>query len=304
MRIVSAILFFMMLMNAVSAKETIPPVRFLSETRETDYTIGDIATQRLLVEVPKGYVLDESSVPKKSKTESSKTESSKTESIELRDVRWEVEPYQNLTRYRFTLDWQIFVAFETVKSTPLRTLELVFRKGDQSLNVSIPPDSVLVSNLLPPKMDAKHVQPYPDVAPTPVPLTKYWLGLAVALITLIVSLTYMAWFMGWISMPFEKRMPFRQAWRQIKSLPQQDIQSVPESLRILSKSLSDYAGYAVTSENLIRFGAEQTLIAPYLTDLTNMYQALQNTFFAGAKPSITLMEVKTLAKQLSHLEVS
>jgi len=294
MRKYSVIFFLTFLGNLAIASESSPSVHFYSETRETDYTIGDIATQKLVVTVPKGYQLDEGSIPEKAKTEA----------IELRHIQWGVEHDNDSTRYRFTIDWQIFVAFETVKSIPLRNLELIFRKNDNSIKVSVPPDNILVSNLLPPKMDAKHVQPYPDEAPKPIQTSKLWLGFMLSGVILFFSSAYIAWFIGWIRLPFEKNMPFRQAWRQIKSLPQDDIASVSVALKTLSKAISGFAGYAVTSENLPRLSAEKTLLAPYLAELNTFYHALQAVFFEGSNPTIALNDIMALSKKLSHLEIS
>lgn len=286
-------IWFLLLVNT-SFGEELKATSVLSETRATDYTIGDIAIQTLMIEVPKGYALDEGSVP----------ERAKTEAIELSDIEWKVEQLADKTRYHFTIAWQIFVAFETVKSVPLRTLEFVFRKDGQSIQVTVPPDSVLVSSLLPPKMDAKYVQPYPNVAPSKVPLRNYWLGLLSAIVIGFFALGYIAWFMGWVKLPFEKNMPFRQAWRHIQSLAQDDTLSVPQALKLLSVAVSRFAGYVVTKENLTRLTQEKQSLAPYSPDLTRFYQDIQTSFFEGGKPVMSLKDIKSLAKQLSHLEIS
>lgn len=281
---------------AATSNKTQPDakVTFMSETREADYTIGDVATQHLIVEVPQGYVLDEGSIPEKGQTEA----------IELRDIHWQVEDVDAVSRYTFSIHWQIFVAFETVKSTPLRALELVFMKNGKSITVSIPPDSVLVSNLLPPKMDEKHVRPYADVPPQKINLWPLWLGLVSALLVLFMAGFYLAWWMGWITLPSEKNMPLRQAWRQIKQLQEGHEPSVRNALKILGSAISLYAGHTVTVENLSAFCARNPRLQKCASELTRCYQDIQRTFFAGQKPTMRLAEVKNLAKQLSQIEIS
>lgn len=267
-----------------------------SQTRETDYTLGSVARQHLTIDVPKGYVLDEGSLPEKGVTEA----------IELRDVRWQTEDIGNITRYRFVIDWQIFVAFETVKSTPLRSLELVFNHHNASkhMTVRVPPDSVLVSNLLPPKMDEKHVQPYPDVSPFAINTQPYWLSLFVGLVLLVLSGAYIAWFMGWIRLPSERNMPFRQAWRQMKALSPSQASSTQEAMRLLGQACSQYAGQTVTVENLAGVVNKQQALQPYQDALFGFYQDVQATFYAGQLPKSSLASLVKLSKQLSRLEVA
>lgn len=293
MRIVCFI-FNLLLSVAVHAASAQATTSIQSQTRETDYTIGDVAVQHLTVEVPKGYVLDEGSIPEKAQTDA----------VELRDIHWTIEETASVTRYQFDIDWQIFVAFETVKSTPLRGLELVFKNAEKSLTVSVPADSVLISNLLPPKMDEKHVRPYPNVAPQKIDTFALWLGVFVALFVLLASSVYIAWFMGWIRLPSERNMPFRLAWRQIKSISASQDNAVQAALKVLGAAVSAYAGYVVTHENVSRLSIKNSHLHPYAHALTKLYQDIQHTFFAGKTPTLSLDEVKKLAKQLSSLELS
>lgn len=293
MRIVCFI-FSLLLSVAVHAASAQATASVKSQTRETDYTIGDVAVQHLTIEVPKGYVLDEGSIPEKAQTDA----------VELRDIHWTIEEKASVTRYNFTIDWQIFVAFETVKSTPLRSLELVFKNAEKSLTVSVPADSVLISNLLPPKMDEKHVRPYPNVSPQKIDTFALWLGVFVALFVLLVSSLYIAWFMGWIRLSSERNMPFRLAWRQIKSISASQDNAVQEALKVLGAAVSAYAGYVVTHGNVSRLSIKNPHLQPYAHELSRLYQEIQHTFFAGAIPTLSLDEVKKLAKQLSRLELS
>jgi hypothetical protein len=43
---------------------------------------------------------------------------------------------------------------------------------------------------------------------------------------------------------------------------------------------------------------------PYQEKLTDFYQDIQQVFFAGKPASSTLGDLKQLARQLSHLEIS
>lgn len=268
------------------------PYSVISHTRETDYTIGSVARQSLEVVVPLGYRLDEGSLPEKGQTEA----------VELRDIHWHFSDEKNVTRYAFEVDWQIFVAFDTVKSVPLRNLTLVFRRDTQSFSIEVPSDSVLVSNLLPPQMDIKHVQPYPDVAPQSINISPLLIRLLLSLVLLVSTLTYIAWYFGLIAFPVEKRMPFRQAWRAIKNLKANE-QQVSSGLLVISRAFNAYAGYSVTSESLPLLLEQRAELQPFASEVTQLYQDIQRNYFAGKSPKFSFDEVKKLAKQLSVLEL-
>lgn len=266
---------------------------FASYTRETDYTIGSVAHQYLTVSVPKGYRLDEGSIPEKGVTEA----------IELRSIEWDIDESTAMTRYHFRIDWQIFVAAETVKSVPLRSLSLVFKRNKHAITIEIPPDSVLVSNLLPPKMDAKHVMPYPDITPPRASTVPFILLLCLALGLFVISSLYVAWYLGWIRLPMERRMPFRKAWRSMRGL-NDDTSSTRQAMQMLSHAFNHYAGFCVTRESMPRMLSERSLLAPFQQEITQFYDDMQLTFFAGQSTMNNVGSLKVLAKKMSRIELS
>ena len=121
--------------------------RVESVTREADYNIGSIATQHVTVRLPLGFELDAGSLPAPAQNEA----------IELRNAHWQSEDVNGERVIRLTIDWQIFVAGDSVKIMPLKPLHLVFKQGQQQLIVDVPADKVIVSSLLPARIDDAHV---------------------------------------------------------------------------------------------------------------------------------------------------
>lgn len=265
-----------------------------STTRETDYTIGSVARQHIVVNLPSGYRLDEGSLPP----------TGQTEAIELRAAQWSFQDHQNKTRYQFWVDWQIFVAAETVKSTPLRSLELVFQRHGKRLTVPVPADSVLVSNLLPPKMDAAHVQPYPDIAPPVIRLQPFIYTMIVSVLLFLVACLYGACYFGWLRLPQESSMPFRQAWRAIKRLPATQADANKLAMQHLSRAFDQYAGFAISKENLSQALMQRPSLGVHSESIQVFYADLQQTFFAGAPPQHSLAALTEMARRLSKLELS
>ncbi|MDP8568226.1 hypothetical protein [Methylophilus aquaticus] len=282
-------------MPASSAAESQPPgVSIESHTRETDYTLGSIAHQHLQVRVPAGFTLDPGSLPQKAQNEA----------IELRDAHWTLSSKADGNHYDFVLDWQIFVAWASVKNIPLKPLHLVFKNKQQTLNVDVLGDKVLVSTLLPPKMDDAHVKLYAD-APLPAwPLQPVLLRMLGFGLLLLLALTYLAWVMGWIQLPQERRMPFRQAWRTMRTFSDQDPNAIKLAMRTLTHAMDQFAGQAVTAENLSSWLQQQPRLAPHAAALQAFYADVQRTFFAGQSPACAVSELRALARQLSQLEVS
>ncbi len=264
-----------------------------SETRETDYTIGDIAHQYLTVIVPKGFHFDEGSLPEKGQVEA----------IELRDVKWHFQDKDNARIYYFDLAWQIFVAYESVKVSPLRSLELVFTRGKENLIVPVPADNVIISNLLPAEMDTAHVKPYPSVLPQVISIQNMTVILVVSIAALMLTTLYFVWRLGWIKLSNEGNMAFRQAWRAIRQLRRHHSNGTVKAMQILSRAYDSYAGYAVSAEHInILFNVSPALAQHKSATLT-FYLDLQKVFYAGHSPQHSMIALEKLARQLSCLEM-
>ena len=264
-----------------------------SETRETDYTIGSIANQHLVVTVPKGFRLDEGSLP----------EQGLIEAIELQNAHWHFEDKKSVTVYHFDLAWQIFVASEAVKVTPLRNLELAFKRGKENLIVSVPADKVIISNLLPAQMDAAHVKPYPSVLPGVISTNPFIAALVAGVAGLLLSAIYFAWRLGWITLSKERSMAFRQAWRAIKQLRRRQGDDVAQAMQILSRAYDAFAGYAVSPENINRLFTARPALAQHESATLRFYEDLQSVFYAGHAPQHNIADIERLAHQLSKLEM-
>lgn len=287
-------LLWLAVMQCAYASDANVQPRAESHTRETDYTLGSIARQHITLHVPPGYELDAASLPAPAQNEA----------IELRKAHWTNSDSKNERLIALDIDWQIFVAGDTVKTIPLKNLHLQFKRGQQHLALDVPADKVIVSSLLPARIDAEHVKLYPD-APLPEwPLSDQLWQLAGWLLLLSAGLVYMAWFMGWIQLPQERRMPFRQAWHGIRRFKQDQNETRMQAMRLISRAVDQFAGYAVTAENLPRLLASQAIIQPYNDRLQRFYHDVQQTFFAGQPVSSSLNELKQLAKTLSHVEIS
>lgn len=280
--------------SGMAAENSNFQVRAESVTRETDYTLGSIARQHITLHVPPGFELDPASLPPPAQNEA----------IELRDAHWEIKESAQERLILLDIDWQIFVAGDTVKTLPLKKLHLEFKREQERLTVDVPADKVIVSSLLPARIDAEHVQLYPD-APLPGwSLTRQLWKLAGWLTLLVAGALYLLWYVGLVQLPREKRMPFRQAWRAIRRLRGDSHDNRLQAMRLISRAMDQFAGYAVTLENLPGVVVAQPVITVHGQALRSFYQDVQHTFFAGQQASLSLDALKQLARHLGRVEIS
>jgi hypothetical protein len=292
--LIGGLLLCLCLFSNAHAVESSFQLKAESSTREADYTLGSIARQHITLHVPPGFELDPASLPAPAQNEA----------IELRDAHWTTTDSKTERLIHLDIDWQIFVAGDSVRIMPLKKLHLEFKKEQQRLTIDVPADKVIVSSLLPARIDQAHVQLYPD---SPLPewsLAKQLRILAGWLSLAVLSLVYIAWVMGWIQLPQEKNMPFRQAWREIRKLQGNPQEAAKQAMQLISRAMDQFAGVAVTAENLTRVTSTHTVLTAYQTQLQTFYQEIQQAFFAGKPVSTSLADLKQLAKQLSQVELS
>jgi len=281
-------------LSASATAATAAPIRAESVTREVDYTLGSIAKQHVTVHVPPGFELDPASLPAPAQNEA----------IELREAHWTGEDVNGERVVRLDIDWQIFVAGDSVKIMPLKQLHLVFKHEQQQLTVDVPADKVIVSSLLPARIDEAHVQLYPDVPMPAWPLAPQLWSLSGWGSLLLLALVYLAWLAGWIQLPQEKRMPFRLAWRAMRSLDAAQPAASLQAMRLIVHAMDQFAGHAVTAENLPRLLFATQALWPYQPALESFYGEVQQVFFAGQPATLSLASLRRLAKQLSQLELA
>ena len=151
--------------NASDTKPVVPvQVESVQSTmQEIGYQVGDVARQTIVIRTPKGYKLDEASLPNIGKS---------AVSIELRDAQWSAQNTGNETVHTLILDWQIFRVMQETRAYPLKPLDLQFILADKKLAVHVKPGQVFVASVLPTamkkltaEMNAEQLKPKADVLP-------------------------------------------------------------------------------------------------------------------------------------------
>lgn len=256
------------------------------------YTIGSVAKQQVVIEVPRGFRLDTGSLPEKGQVDA----------VELREVHWRSQEAGARTRYTLTLWWQIFVAADNTRVYPLKSLNLQFLREGKLLTVPVAPGKVIVASLLPAKMDKASVQPFPDVLPPAMSLRPAWFAMGGSLFGLLLAGLYFGYGYGWL---FARRFPlhFRAAAREIRGMRRRK-EEARAAMQRLSRAYDDFAGYAVSHEQLGTLFSMHPQMEPLAEETRAFYQDLQQVFFAGAQPAHDLKAIERLACRLSNREMA
>lgn len=267
-----------------------------SEIRGIGYSVGDVARQTVIVETPPGYRFDPASLPNIGKTSGV---------IELRDAQWQFEEAESMTRHTLVLDWQIFQVLQEVRAYPLMSLRLLFRLEDKVMVAVLKPASVIVSSLLPARMDARHLQHLPDVEPWPRATAGMKWGLLASLLVLLVTTTYFGWYFDWLQLGRRWSRPYRIACREMRSIRKSKGESL-EKLQTAMKSLRHAGdastGTALSRERLHLLFERNPWMLPLRNELEQLYADSDRLFFAGEAETADFERLYKLSRKLRALE--
>ena len=271
-------------------------VTIKSEIREIGYSVGDVARQTIIVETPPGYRFDPASLPSIGKTSGV---------IELRDAQWQFEDMRTMTRHTLVLDWQIFQVLQEVRAYPLMPLRLLFRLEGKVMDAELIPASVIVSSLLPARMDAGHLQHMPDVEPQPRATAGMKWKLLVAMLVLLATTTYFCWYFDWLQLGRRWSRPYRIACREMRAIRKNKGES-REQLQAAMKSLRQAGdastGTVLSRERLHLLFERNPWMLPLRKDLEQLYADSDRLFFAGEVETTDFERLYQLSRKLRALE--
>lgn len=268
-----------------------------STMREIGYNVGDVARQTITVETPPGYRFDPASLPNIGKTSGV---------IELRDASWQFEDMKSLTRHTLVLDWQIFQVLQEVRSYPLMPLRLQFRHKDKVMHVELKPASVVVSSLLPTRMDAGRLQHLPDMEPQPRTTTGMLWGLLVSAPVALLTMIYFAWYFDWLQLGQRWNRPYRVACREMRAIrnksKDENAQQLQAAMKSLRQACDVHAGAALSRERLHLLFERHPWILPLRPELEQLYADSDRLFFAGEAETADFERLYRLGRKLRALE--
>lgn len=288
------------------APETASLVKVQSSIVKIGYQIGDIAHQTIIVDTPKGYVLDTSSLPTSGKNASY---------MELRDVKWHTKATNNISQHFLELDWQIFRVMQETRTYSLKPLDIHFRLQSandaekiQMLSAHVDAARVLVASILPTTMDADHMHPFGDVSAPMRPTRPIFITVLLSSIGLFLSCIYFAWRYDWLPVRlvalFAPPKPFKCAYREIKILQKKkdSPHQINHAMRSLHRAFNLSANTTVSTEIVsILFNRKNNLLTKQI-EIEQFFVESERVFFAGGESNFSLKQLLNLSYQLMLLE--
>jgi mxaA protein len=256
----------------------------VQEPRAFGYSIGDVVSRVVTVEVPAGLELDEATLP---------AVSAPGRAIELRRLVHRSAWQAGGRRHELALDYQVFLSPPEVRTLELPpfTLRLVpaaaARAGAQRVQeLRVDAWPVTVAPLTP--IEARTREGLGELRPDRPPpqidtSAARRRGLAYGVLALAL-LAYLAHVYVWTPWWAPRRRPFGVAWRALhrqRGAAPADQQR--EAFRRLHAALNQTAGRVVFEPDIGRFIAEHPRFAPLGGELATFFQRSREHFFAGAE---------------------
>lgn len=249
------------------------------EPRAFGYHVGDIVEREVIVHVPRGFVLDEASLPRPG---------ARGKALELQAVSRHTESESGGTRHALKLRYQVFMSPTEVRTLEIAPFSLSFKGDgrDQDLRVEAWP--VTVSPLVPAEVSPREGlgELRPDAAPPLIDTRSTRTRLLAYGVVLLLCLAYLA--QVYVALPWwsSRRRPFANAWRQLSHLPAGS-PSVEwrAAFQRVHDALNQTAGEVVFEHGVDRFVAAQPRYAGLRADLLTFFEQSRREFFAGGQPA-------------------
>jgi mxaA protein len=248
------------------------------EPRTFGHTIGDVLTQRILLQA-KGRDVGQVTLPSAGRVDVW---------LERRPARIETD---SQGRRWLVVDYQVTNAPRSLTRIALPALALKTGAGDQ-LNVPEQPASIgpLIAEAgLGGAGDAMQ----PDRIAAPAALGPMRRGLAVSLALLAATLLAWAGWWTWRNRWEASQLPFARAWRQLRLHAGEDTQTTQTDAawRAMHRALDETAGYVVHARSLAALIEREPWLKPLQPQLERFYDESEARFFGaahhgGAAPSL------------------
>lgn len=246
------------------------------EPRAYGYQVGDHLQRRVVVHVPAGWRLDETSLPRPG---------GRGLALELRAVQRSTAPSAGGQRLQLDLDYQVFLAPAAPRTVEIGSHRLRFAVAGRVEEALIEAWPVTISPLVqaeaPTRRGLGEMQP--DRPPPPVDteaprarLTAY--AVLAALLAAGLAIAYLG--PPWRA---ARNRPFGRAWRQLRGLPAQpDDARWRQACVTLHEALNRSAGEVLFERDLDAFVQRHAGFAPLRDDLQRFLRTTSAQFFGGA----------------------
>ncbi len=247
-----------------------------SEPRAYGYQVGDHVQRRIAVEVPRGWALDEASLPKPG---------GRGLALELREVRQWRSATVSGERIELALDYQVFLAPAAPRTVEMAAHRLVFSTGSRQVEALIEAWPVTIAPLVQAdaptrrglgEMQADRPPPLVDTSAVRTRLMAYAVAAALLLAALALAHLGPPWNAA-------RNRPFAVAWRRLRRLPAQPEAAQWQAACVaLHEALNRSAGEVLYERGLDDFLRRRPAFASLRDELQRFLRTSRAQFFGGA----------------------
>ncbi|MGD9835615.1 MAG: hypothetical protein AB7U92_22930, partial [Piscinibacter sp.] len=246
------------------------------EPRAYGYQVGDHLQRRVVVHVPSGWTLDETSLPQPG---------GRGLALELRSVQRSVETVVGGQRLQLDLDYQVFLAPAAPRTVEIGAHRLRFAVAGRVEEALIEAWPVTIAPLV--QVDAPTRRGLGEMQPDRPPLrvdTAAPRG-RLTVYAVLAALLAAGLALAYLGPPWRaaRNRPFGRAWRQLRGLPAQpDDARWRQACVALHEALNRSAGEVLFERGLDDFVQRQAGFAPLRDDLQRFLRKTSAQFFGGA----------------------
>jgi len=248
------------------------------EPRAFGYTVGDIVSRRIALQVPDGLKLDQDSLPRAG----------------VRGRALELQRVVLHTSFAgvpdaLQLDYQVFLAPRELRVLEMPPIVLRFDgvPRPQTLRIDAWPVTVAPLAPLEPSPREGLGEMRPDREPQRIDTTSARLRLVVEGGATLLLLGYLANVYLVLPWSAQRRRPFGRAWKVLSALPARpDAAQRRAAFERVHAALNETAGEVLFEPGLDRFVAQQPRFSPLRDELVRFFGASRAEFFAGGGDAV------------------
>ena len=289
----SAILLILALGDNAAAAPAVLGARS-DEPRAFGYTVGDVVSRRIVLQVPAGLKLDEDSLPRAG---------TKGRAIELQRVLLR----KTLAGVPDTLqlDYQVFLAPRELRVLEMPPFELRFDGSPrpQTLRIDAWPVTVGPLASVEPSPREGLGEMRPDTAPPLLDTVAIRTRLVLTAGAMLLLLAYLAAVYVVLPWSAQRRRPFGRAWKLLRALPARpDAMQRRAAFECVHAALNETAGEVLFAPGLDRFVALRPRFAPLRDDLVRFFADSRKEFFAGGGDPVDARWMVAFCRRCRDLE--
>jgi mxaA protein len=264
------------------------------EPRAFGYTVGDVVSRRITLQVPAGLRLDEDSLPRAG---------ARGRALELQRVV--LHKSLGGVPQALQLDYQVFLAPREVRVLEMPPIELRFAGSPRPQTVRVDAWPVTVAPLAPPEPSSREGlgEMRPDREPPRIEAGAARIRLAVEAGAALLLLGYLANVYLVLPWSTQRRRPFARAWKTLKALPPRpDAAQRRGAFQRVHAALNESAGEVVFEAGLDRFVTLRPRFAALRDDLLRFFADSRAEFFAGGDERVDARWLVAFCRRCRDIE--